>query len=226
MIDNVDKDNKFIKLIELGNTWQGEGPYTGRQMVLARFKKCNRQCPFCDTNVKMRTAYEGFFSINDINKALEKTRGLMITGGEPTLEDNYNQAISMIENCDYEICNVETNGYNLLKMIKDTEDNCDVKFIYSPKIFNEIDYEEALNLLKPVLDDDRIYFKIVITNSEKLKNYVVELSKRCISKSRIYLMAQGLTKEEITQNWDRCIEMADKYNCNLSSRMHIVHGFI
>jgi hypothetical protein len=39
-------------------------------------------------------------------------------------------------------------------------------------------------------------------------------------------MVEGTTKEEINKNWDSCIELADKYNCNISSRMHIVHGFI
>jgi len=41
-----------VKLIEVFTSFQGEGPDTGRSMLILRFKRCNRtsegkSCPFC-----------------------------------------------------------------------------------------------------------------------------------------------------------------------------------
>ena len=60
-----------VNLVEAGITWQGEGPNSGRTMLLTRFKECSRNgardnpqpCPFCDTQIKMRTSIEASYTV-------------------------------------------------------------------------------------------------------------------------------------------------------------------
>lgn len=216
----------MIKLIELANTWQGEGPDAGRQMLIARFKSCNIKCPFCDTQVKMSTSVEGDYTIETINKALEKTRGLMITGGEPTYADNFGQTVDLVLNCDYDVVNIETNGFQLDKLIDTIPQLTNVKFICSPKVFSSKLLEDAKSIVKQTCGNPHVYYKIVIDNSDNTIELLEHLKQVCFGlKGKIYLMPLGVTKEEIKESWPRTIDLADKYNFNISSRMHIINDF-
>ena len=231
---------KNIKLVELSDTWQGEGPDTGRQMTIAIFKYCNRFCKFCDTWIKMKTTSEGSYSIEDINKALEKTKGLMITGGEPTYNNpdkyitNLDQTLYMLTNCLYQVVNIETNGCDLESLIKGIESNHDIKteelrkmkIIYSPKIFDSKDFDIEILKTKRVINKyPYLYFKIVADGNPWSEKYIKEISPLCYDRGKIYLMPLGLTPDEITKNWQYCIDMADEMDVNLSSRMHIMNQF-
>jgi len=226
-----------IKLIELSNTWQGEGPDCGRQMLLARFKYCNLACKYCDTMIKMKTAIEGEFTIDEINAALIKTKALMITGGEPTLDiskaDNLASTIWMLKKCDYQTVNIETNGCNI-ELLLDAIDNQiknpeRIKVIYSPKFSKFSDLDNNLAKSKSVINHPSVYFKIVVDNSDiydVIKTYIKELSEMTDNRGKIYLMPLGITYQEIMKNWKDCIDVADEYSVNLSTRMHIVNDFI
>jgi len=227
----MDTSIKNIKLVELANTWQGEGPDTGRQMVIARFKYCNLHCKYCDTWIKMKTTVEGNYSIDDINSALVKTRGLMITGGEPTLEANnirnLSSTLEMIRYCDYQSLNVETNGCNIEGLLSGMIGvaGSTVKIMYSPKIFSEKDYKEGIEKVRNVISHPSVYLKIVADKTELTEQFIKEVCTITDSKSKIYLMPLGVTSEEIESNWVYCIDLADSVNANISTRMHIMHSF-
>lgn len=229
----MDTSIKNIKLIELMNTWQGEGPNTGRQMLIARFKHCSMKCPYCDTWIKMKTSIEGLYSIDDINLALSKTRGLMLTGGEPTLENesgeikNLTNTLLMIEHCDYQVANIETNGFAIEILLNNMAIKKDkiVKIMYSPKIFSEKDYKLGIQKVKDVISHPCVYLKIVADKTELTEQFIKEVASFTDSRSKIYLMPLGVTPEEIASNWVYCIDLADECNLNISTRMHIVHSF-
>jgi len=218
-----------IKLIELANTWQGEGPDTGRQMLIARFKRCNLRCPYCDTQIKMSSSIEGDYTIEAINKALEKTHGIMITGGEPTFAENYNQTIVMLRDCIYQVANIETNGYKLPEILNDVHllnSDKKIKFIYSPKVFTEKIYNSEVEKLFQVFDNDLVYLKIVVDGEEWSNKFIRKAAELSGSnRSKIYLMPLGTTPELIRKSWPMTIDLADELNLNLSSRLHIINDF-
>jgi organic radical activating enzyme len=227
----VDKSEKVIKLVEVADTWQGEGPDTGRQMLIARFKHCNLHCSYCDTWIKMKTTTEGSYSIEDINIALQKTKGLMLTGGEPTLETdsvhNLTSTLKMIKYCNYQALNVETNGCNIETLLEKIEypKNSSVKIMYSPKVFNEKMYKTEFEKIKKVINHPLVYIKIVADKTQLVDKFIREISKLTDDKNKIYLMPMGTTNEEIESNWVYTINLADECNINISTRMHIVHSF-
>jgi len=225
--------DSIIKLVELANTWQGEGPDTGRLMTIARFKYCDKHCAFCDTWIKMKITTEGNYTIQQINETLEKTRGLMITGGEPTFEvpnkiSNLTDTLRMLHMCNYEVANVETNGCDIVNLLKGM--NSDVvsktKVMYSPKIFSEKDFERERNILPIIIDHPSVYVKIVADTNGWVDGFIKYATEIRKNRSKIYLMPLGVTPEEIMKNWPRCIDLADEYNCNLSTRMHIMNQFV
>ena len=230
----ADNDVPMIKLIEVANTWQGEGPNTGRQMLITRFKHCNRRCDFCDTWIKMTSSIEGSYSIDDINAALKKTKALMITGGEPTLQTekikHLEHTLHMLEKCEYQLANIETNGHMIDMLIFEIDrmklDQSKINIMWSPKIFNENDYNIEKSRIGTVICNPMVYVKIVVDGNEWSNKFIKEISSRCGDKNKIYLMPLGVTKEEIAGNWDNCVDMADKYNTNISSRLHIMNDFV
>ena len=153
-----------VKLIENVITWQGEGPDTGQRMLLLRFKHCNKKCKWCDTLVKMRVCQEAEHKIGDIRNLVKKENlGLMITGGEPTLKGHqFDSTLWMLNNIEYPLANVETNGFGLKELIdKIVPENRNIKLIYSPKIFSEDDVHKEVDLTNEIASDSRVFFKVV-----------------------------------------------------------------
>jgi len=215
---------KYIELIECFKTWQGEGPYMGRRVLLCRFQKCQLNCSFCDTMTKMNNNVAALYSIDMIQKNLhESNKNLLITGGEPTL---YNNDVSyMIENLDYNICMIETNGYKLDELIlRVDETKYNVKYIVSPKV---VLTDEMCNVF---LNNKNIILKFTVdlydSKGPTITNKSLDmLYAKNFDMNRLYLMPIGTDINEIRKNFHAVFALANKYNCNITSRMHIVYNF-
>lgn len=82
-------DNK-IKIKEIFESIQGEGPYIGEKHLFVRTTKCNLKCKYCDTDFEFDENsrafnYDEFFEI--IKKSDAQT--LSLTGGEPLIEADF-----------------------------------------------------------------------------------------------------------------------------------------
>jgi organic radical activating enzyme len=221
-----------VKLIENILSWQGEGPDSGRLMLILRHPLCNRvcagkACSFCDTVVKMRILQPAEYNLKDIQAVIDRTGcGIMITGGEPTFEEQLTVTELMLTRLRYSVANIETNGYNLEKLIGDIKKK-NVKFIWSPKIFSEEELNENLALANKVLLDKRVYVKMVVEANHVHQHLVEEfLRLHQNEKERIYLMPEGKDYQELYNNSMATFDLAEKYSVNFSSRNHLVFGFV
>ncbi len=215
-----------VNLIECINTWQGEGIDTGKRMLLCRFKYCNKKCMWCDTLVKMRAEQELEMPLSKLQEILDEQRtGLMITGGEPTFSNQLKQTISMLNNLTYPIANVETNGLGLLELIKEVDQGKNVHYSYSPKIFYDNEYDEALELSETLALHKNVYMKLVYANEVILNDFLKAVVK-VFPSNRIYLMPNGKTKEQMLSNAQSVFDAAEEFKTNVSSRMHLVYDFV
>jgi organic radical activating enzyme len=180
-----------MKFIEVFSTWQGEGPDSGKRMLLTRFKECDRvdgdnkpPCYYCDTLVKMRTTVEAEYSLAQLQQTIDEEKlGLMITGGEPTYSENLNETLKLIDNLKvHGPINIETNGCDLIKFLtllstdRVAYSSNQLKIMLSPKIFGEKDIQRYFDIINFVetrkKEYDNIYFyplvyyKLVYTNNE------------------------------------------------------------
>lgn len=225
-----------IKLIECFRTFQGEGPDSGRAMMLLRFKHCNRSCFFCDTAVKMRISEEGNYTLNQIQKYLDQYRcGLMITGGEPTFSSHYTDTLNLLTKLNYNVANVETNGCDLEKLLDEGPwwQQYPVKFIYSPKILGEDSLREAKDLTKSVLSHPNVYIKIPYLKNGYVDYYCGWL-KRELDKldnygnndHKVWLSPIGANEAEQKKSSADVMDACEMYMFNFSGRTHIMYDFI
>jgi len=207
-----------VKLIECyRNTFQGEGVDSGKRVSLFRFKYCNKKCKWCDTLLKMRIQQEAKYRIVDLQKILDEEKTIpMITGGEPTIKNHFNDNSS---------ANIESNGFNLLKLIEKVNPSKKVKYSYSPKIFAEDDLKIEIEKSKKLSKISNVYFKIVYEKRDLIEEYLEFVEELNINQ-RVYLMVKGITREELLKNASEVFDIAEKLRFNFSSRDHIIYNFI
>lgn len=213
-----------VNLIECINTFQGEGPDSGRRMLLCRFKYCNLTCPWCDTIVKMRVLQEGSYKLSQLQDIMNEQRcGLMITGGEPTFSNQLAQTILMLNNLQYTIANVETNGLELDYLIKNVYEEKNIKYIFSPKFSTEKDVLEIAKKIEKLLINPNVYYKIVVLKESR---FIDSLLQKIGNTKNVFLMPEGKNRDELFENAPRTFDLAEKYKCNFSSRTHLIYDFV
>lgn len=221
--------DKKIKAIECIITWQGE-VFSGIRMLLLRFKECNRvvnktPCSYCDTLIKMKCSLESEFYIKDLQTTISDEKlGLMITGGEPTYGKNFDYTINLLNNLNYPVANIETNGYKIIGLIEKVNPNKNVKYIYSPKFFSMQELEYELEIVKLIHKNKNVFLKIVYQNALD-DIFLNEIEKYNIN-HRIYLMPEGKNREMLINNSSIVFDAAEKYKVNFTSRDHIIFEFI
>lgn len=222
--------SKSVRLIENFVSWQGEGPDSGRSMIILRFKTCNLKCPWCDTSVKMRISAEAPYSLDDIQETIyENKAGILVTGGEPTVPKHFDEAVMLLNDLQYPVANVETNGFKLYELIGSVKPTQPVKYIYSPKIFNEDDLVLAMSTIEKVIGHHAVYIKVVYEDNPLMKTFLDFLIKQQPDlrwEHRIWMMPEGVTRPDLIKNAEKVFDMCEKYKLNFSSRSHILYGFV
>lgn len=220
---------KTVTLIENFVSWQGEGPDTGQAMIILRFKTCNLNCKWCDTSVKMRISAESKHTLSQIQESINQNRaGLLITGGEPTVKRHIAETLFLLNDLNYPIANVETNGFQLEELIKLADPSKNIHFIYSPKIFDKKDLKKAMLTASSLLDNNNVFIKIVYEENSLIINYLEWLTKQIdVTKAnKVWLMPEGITKSDLITNSKGVFDACEKYKFNFSSRSHIIFGFV
>jgi len=231
-----------IELIECMKTWQGEGPDTGRKMLLVRFQKCPYKCHFCDTMVKMNSSIPAKYDSRFLDNYIKEFElGIMITGGEPTYKENLQQTIHLLNCLQYfSVANVETNGIKLFDLIQSVRhgDNWNkIKFIFSPKFLGPESYyklnqntvKQIMNLGSDVID--KVFYKLVVSpddnNEDSYTNrFLSFLISEGVPSDQIYLMPLGVDLRQMVESSSTVFDLADFYKVNITSRAHLVYGFI
>lgn len=120
-MENEVKGMNFGNVSQIIPTIQGEGPGVGITSLLIRFRACNLQCPWCDTQWSGKHT-DAQFNLKSIHNIIENNqiRNIMFTGGEPFLyisqmEWLCNEIRKMIWNSEKDILyfptiEIETNG--------------------------------------------------------------------------------------------------------------------
>ena len=219
--------NKSIRIIENFHTFQGEGPDAGKKMLFIRYKRCNRNCCWCDTQVRLRISNEFETPIRDIqNSITENNTNLGITGGEPTFYHNLTSTIDLINEINCNLVNVETNGYNLIGLIEKVDKNKNVKYILSPKLFTDEDMIFYKDLANKIKDNESVYIKLVYEERTMIIEFLDYLQEIEFDSLRIFLMPEGVDRETLLAHAPKVFDAAEKYKTNFSSREHIIYGFI
>ena len=77
----------MIAVNEIFYSIQGEGANSGRPAVFVRLAGCNLKCHFCDTDFSSKKLMKESDILEEIVKIAPKCRFIVITGGEPLLQN-------------------------------------------------------------------------------------------------------------------------------------------
>lgn len=219
---------------------QGEGKTMGRPSVFLRLKSCNILCGGqgtvrdkglhdgatwrCDTiEVWLQGLKKEFPDVlsPDLMARLKAGAGLIITGGEPLLQQN--EVVRYLSWLRRQLCDpfveIETNG-----TIIPSEYLCNfVQWNCSPKLNNSgVPKEKRFNeqALKRLNSCAKTIFKFVITSWKDWEEIEQDYLP-VINRKKIWLMPGASTIEELLERNKRVSEIALTQCVNFSSRLQV-----
>lgn len=227
---------------------QGEGPFLGKPSIFLRLLGCNLECVWCDTKytwlfsktqlekIRTRIPNDKLDSLDNIvfNRDEEGTRislleleerfarfpvkNLVITGGEPLLQkDILKDWLQVLIQKGFFI-EIETNGtISALDLPKAIHYNVSPKLSNS---FNPTSRRYKPRILKQFLELDSI-FKFVVDKEEDLDEIERIVEDIGIDASRVFLMPQGRTLEELHHRSVWVAEICKKKGFNFTPRIHV-----
>lgn len=107
------KNMEKFQVVEHFISINGEGRRAGQLAVFIRFAGCNLSCEYCDTKWANapETEYESY-TAPELYQMIKRSgvRNVTLTGGEPLLQKNMNQLLSLLRQDKELQIEIETNG--------------------------------------------------------------------------------------------------------------------
>jgi organic radical activating enzyme len=213
-------------------TEQGEGRTAGEPAVFFRLHHCNLGCSWCDTPYTWKTDEESErWSLDETVKKIcnewkagnadGKVLRLVITGGEPLLQQSaIIELLKMPELENWKI-EIETNG----TIIPSEEIPPDTQFNCSPKLENSgLQKKQRMNPEALfTLAKRNTYFKFVVKNEEDIDELIKTYDPYIFSvqKNRIFISPEGVTAEALDEVTDKIIWRVAKEGYILGDRLQI-----
>ena len=218
----------IMQVNEIFKSIQGEGPNFGKPAIFLRTAQCNLKCTWCDT--KYTWDWENYDFSKEVNEMTigeikESILGLginhlVITGGEPLLQqDDLADLLSFLKPDFY--VEIETNCTILPnKMLTDLVDQWNV----SPKTENSgnpLELYEDSECYYFFANQENCFFEYVVENETDIPEIKKFVAKYNIPETRVQLMTQASTKEEVRSREKSISELAKQHNFVFSPRLHV-----
>ena len=142
-----------LKINEIFYSIQGESSYMGLPCIFIRLTFCNLRCSYCDTEYAF---YEGEdLSITKILNKIKKypCNLIMVTGGEPLLQDKCITLIEKLLNLNYKVM-LETSGSLPLKNVPKKV----VKIVDFKCPSSNMEKKNNWNIISDITNNDEIKF--------------------------------------------------------------------
>ncbi len=217
-----------LKVSEVFDSLQGEGPSTGAPATFLRLALCNLKCRFCDTAYTWdfeRFRYEDEVTptaIEALVERLSQSRGrrLIVTGGEPLVQWKALERLFERLPADLTI-EIETNGTlspsaALLERVN--------QWNVSPKLENSGEtLADRLNeeVLATLRDSGRAFLKLVVGSEADAEEAEALAARLEWPRDRVQLMPLAATREELSARSTLVAREALARGLRFSSRLHV-----
>lgn len=197
----------MMRINEIFKAVQGEGPEIGTPTVFVRLSGCNLQCDFCDTKYHIEGDQMEF---DELEKAIKNfdIKHLTFTGGEPALQNTELTTLIGTRLNGY-YTSVETNGTIVVAPVFDS-------IVISPK-------KESINneALKYYAELPNTTFKFVYEEADN-KWWEAVIEECNLPLDRIYIMAEGATREEQQKKMPEVIDYCIENKFKFAPRLHVL----
>jgi 7-carboxy-7-deazaguanine synthase len=215
-----------------GPTIQGEGVAAGRLSSFLRFGGCNLSCSWCDSaytwdaaRFNLREEIE-LLTVNEIIERTPYAPIIVLTGGEPLLNQNKPEFIQLLTALAYRgsDLHMETNG--TIVPNPEVVQLIDV-FSVSPKLGNAGLHKRTQSpALAPgwgvVHHLGNTQLKVVVQTPEDVSAAVALASEHDWPLECVWVMPEGVTKEVLNHRWPMVAEEATRHGINATHRLHIL----
>ena len=220
----------MLQISEIYQSVQGEGEFTGVPSVFVRTTGCNLRCWFCDTPF---TSWNPEGNSQSVEQVLKHVTALgiehvVVTGGEPLLLPDIVPLTAELRS-EGHFVTVETAGTVFREAAADL-------MSISPKLANSTPnperslvwsrrHEEVRHqpdVIRRLISESPYQFKFVIDapiDVADVESWLTEFSE--IDRSRVWLMPQATTREELAAKSDWIEQAADTSGFRFTSRLHI-----
>ncbi len=212
----------FFKVNEIFHSIQGEGLLAGIPSVFIRLAGCHLRCQWCDTAYAWKNSSGAKMSPDAIlgQISLYNCHYVVITGGEPLIQDGLPELVSLIRNEGFHVT-IETAVPRYVDL------NCNL-ISMSPKLLNSNQMHELSDY--PVLDLEGIrkytksiyQIKCVASGQADAEESLEFLKKLELpDNERAGLMPLAQTREEYNRVAPLIAEICTQYGLRFWPRLHI-----
>lgn len=221
---------------EIFYTLQGEGPSCGQPAVFVRLSNCNLSCSWCDTPYtwnfeKVRSDHPEKYvkqnqqtelSLDELREKINRYPDnaiLVITGGEPMLQQKDITELVYGKPLNVDRIEIETNG----TIVPDTELFSRCQFNVSLKLANSgmaTDKRLRPEAVAAYVQANSV-FKFVVDSVADYDEIEEIISRYNIDNSRVWLMPQGRTAEELNDKLSWLADVCIANGFNLTNRLHV-----
>lgn len=217
-----------LRISEIFDSVQGEGPSAGTPCRFVRLIGCNLTCAWCDSKYTWDFEHYDYdeeckeWSLPNLAEALAGPGRLVITGGEPLLQ--HRRLAELLPMLDARgprpFIEIETNGTLAPNSLLERVDQWNV----SPKLSHGGDplsrriFPAALARLR---DTGKAYLKLVLQDAGDLAEVQRLVESVNWPKDRMYLMAQGRTQQELNAREKWVVETCVAEGYRFSPRLHV-----
>jgi 7-cyano-7-deazaguanosine (preQ0) biosynthesis protein QueE len=215
---------------EIFTSIQGEGASAGMPSVFLRLALCNLRCAWCDTKYTWDWRnYDYSDQVMTLEAAeladairSQPARNLVLTGGEPLLQQEAAGALLAALRAEGFRVEVETNGTILPRPEFAAQVD---QWNVSPKLSNSSD-SERLRLRKQPLSwfaaTGNAWFKFVVAAADDLAEVEQVVVRFRIERSRVFLMPEARTPEDVRRRAEWLVPGAIEHGYRVSPRLHVL----
>jgi 7-carboxy-7-deazaguanine synthase len=215
-----------MRIAEIFYSIQGEGRLAGMPSVFIRTSGCNLRCVWCDTPYTSWEPEGEERGVDEILAAAKRypAKHAVVTGGEPLLAHEIEELTKQLKREGFHIT-IET-ASTIFKPV-----SSDLMSL-SPKLSNStpegkfarMHEEHRLNVpvIQQFIDGYEYQLKFVADKKTDLVEIEDILSKlRNVDRTRVLLMPQGRTKEELHERAPWIVELCKEHGFCYTPRLHI-----
>ena len=219
-----------LRVTEVFESLQGEGPFCCRRALFIRLAGCNLRCPFCDTPYSLDPRSGEPAPLEELVERAARHRGLVVlTGGEPLLQRGaVNRFLEQLWARDSGVeVQVETNG--TLPPPEPGEPLRRAYFVVSPK-----DFPIAVPGARThpgwagyAASTGRAWFKLLAASEEHVAAAAAWAREKNLPPGRVYVMpvtSGDMSASELLEAHRRVARWALRYGLEFSPRMHLLLG--
>lgn len=180
----------MFNIIEKFLSVDGEGPSSGELATFIRFQGCNLRCSWCDTDYSWNSEnISEKLSAEDIYNYIKKNNvnNVTLTGGEPLIQENIDELLSIINEDKNLNIHIETNGSIDIEPFKRKYTKGNISYIVDFKLPCS-NMTEKMNYNNLICVEDKDVYKFVIGSMTDLKMaYEIIEKYDLINKCLVYL---------------------------------------